>query len=99
MWVLKLISINYVNWHTSPIDLKDRKERKKKKELEALDSWVTVSNLHPWQWERKVIDEAVPDLEVFLSSKAIKGVFDSTVVQKTEDIKEILIRQQCEISL
>lgn len=52
-----------------------------------------ISNLHPWQWERKVIDEAVPDLEVFLSSKAIKGVFDSTVVQKTEDIKEILIRQ------
>lgn len=38
-------------------------------------------------------------MEVFLSSKAIKGVFDSTVVQKTKDIKKILIRQQCEISL
>lgn len=45
------------------------------------------------------MDEAVPGLEGFLSSKAIKGVFDSTVVQKTEDIKKILIGQQCEISL
>lgn len=37
-------------------------------------------------------------MEVFLSSKAIKSVFDSTAVQKPEDIKEILIQQQHEIS-
>lgn len=36
--------------------------------------------------------------DVFLFSKAIKVIFESTVVQKPEDIKKILVSQEREIS-